>query len=61
MNELSVGRWTAFWLQKEGNAPKEYEDAYAADDMFKILMGDVVSARKEFIEQHALEVTDLDV
>ena len=37
------------------------EDAYAADDMFKILMGDVVSARKEFIEQHALEVTDLDV
>ena len=37
------------------------EDAVAADDMFKILMGDVVSARKEFIEQHALEVTDLDV
>lgn len=37
------------------------EDAYAADDMFKILMGDVVSARKEFIEQHALEVTELDV
>ena len=39
----------------------QLEDAYAADDMFKILMGDVVSARKEFIEQHALEVTDLDV
>ena len=37
------------------------EDAYAADDMFKILMGDGVAARKEFIEQHALEITDLDI
>jgi DNA gyrase subunit B len=37
------------------------EDAYAADDMFKILMGEVVGARKEFIEQHALEITELDV
>ncbi|MGD0089442.1 MAG: DNA topoisomerase (ATP-hydrolyzing) subunit B [Planctomycetota bacterium] len=37
------------------------EDAYAADDMFKILMGEGVAARKEFIEQHALEITDLDV
>ncbi|HEY3323276.1 MAG TPA: DNA topoisomerase (ATP-hydrolyzing) subunit B [Planctomycetota bacterium] len=39
----------------------QLEDAYAADDMFKILMGDGVAARKEFIEQHALEITDLDV
>jgi DNA gyrase subunit B len=37
------------------------EDAYAADDMFKILMGEGVAARKEFIEQHALEIEDLDV
>jgi DNA gyrase subunit B len=37
------------------------EDAYAADDMFKILMGDGVAARKQFIDQHALEITDLDV
>jgi len=37
------------------------EDAYAADDMFKILMGEGVAARKEFIEQHALEITELDV
>ncbi|MBI3829523.1 MAG: DNA topoisomerase (ATP-hydrolyzing) subunit B [Planctomycetes bacterium] len=37
------------------------EDAYAADDMFKILMGEGVAARREFIEQHALEITDLDV
>lgn len=37
------------------------EDALAADDMFKILMGEGVAARREFIEQHALEITDLDV
>jgi DNA gyrase/topoisomerase IV subunit B len=29
--------------------------------MFKILMGEGVAARKEFIEQHALEIEDLDV
>jgi len=39
----------------------QLEDAYAADDMFKILMGEQVAARKEFIEQHALEIDDLDV
>ncbi|MCZ7649039.1 MAG: DNA topoisomerase (ATP-hydrolyzing) subunit B [Planctomycetota bacterium] len=37
------------------------EDVLAADDMFKILMGEEVGARREFIEQHALEITDLDV
>ena len=37
------------------------EDAYAADDMFKILMGEGVTARREFIEAHALEIEDLDV
>jgi DNA gyrase subunit B len=37
------------------------EDAYAADDMFRILMGEGVAARREFIEQHALEITDLDI
>ncbi len=37
------------------------EDAVAADDMFRILMGEGVAARREFIETHALEITDLDV
>jgi DNA gyrase subunit B len=37
------------------------EDAYAADDMFRILMGEGVAARRDFIEQHALEITDLDI
>jgi len=37
------------------------EDAGAADDMFRILMGDRVEPRREFIEKHALEVRNLDV
>ena len=36
-------------------------DASAADDMFRILMGDKVEPRREFIEKHALEVSRLDV
>lgn len=37
------------------------EDAVAADEMFRILMGDQVEPRREFIEKHALDVKDLDV
>jgi DNA gyrase subunit B len=37
------------------------EDAAAADEMFRILMGDAVEPRREFIEKHALDVKDLDV
>jgi DNA gyrase subunit B len=37
------------------------EDAVLADEMFTILMGDQVQPRKEFIEAHAKEVTDLDI
>jgi len=29
--------------------------------MFRILMGDKVEPRREFIEKHALDVRDLDV
>ncbi len=37
------------------------EDAVEADIIFTKLMGDVVEPRREFIERHALEVTNLDV
>jgi DNA gyrase subunit B len=36
-------------------------DAGAADDMFRVLMGEKVEPRREFIERHALEVRNLDV
>lgn len=37
------------------------DDAMGADEIFTILMSDGVEARREYIEQHALEITNLDV
>jgi len=39
----------------------ELDDAVAADEYFSILMGEKVEPRREFIENHAREVRNLDV
>ena len=39
----------------------ELDDEFVADEIFTILMSPGVEARREYIERHALEVTNLDV
>ncbi len=37
------------------------EDTVIADEIFTVLMGDVVESRRNFIQKHALEVKNLDI
>ena len=39
----------------------QLEDAVKADEIFTILMGDKVGPRREFIEQNAQYVNNLDI
>jgi DNA gyrase subunit B len=47
--------------EKRSLVKVEIDDAEKADDIFTTLMGDKVEPRREFIQNHALEVTDLDI
>ncbi|EQD42140.1 protein containing DNA topoisomerase, type IIA, subunit B, partial [mine drainage metagenome] len=37
------------------------EDAGYANSLFQILMGEEVEPRRQYIQQHAVEVTNLDI
>jgi DNA gyrase subunit B len=37
------------------------DDVGSADDLFRVLMGDQVEPRRDFIQKHALDVRNLDV
>jgi len=39
----------------------DMEDAEVADSIFSILMGNEVGQRREFIQRHALSISNLDV
>jgi DNA gyrase subunit B len=38
----------------------QLDDALKADEMFRVLMGEKVEPRREFIQKHALEVKEID-
>ncbi len=63
LGEMSAEQLWSTTMNPETRTMKRFDlaDAIAADETFSLLMGDQVDPRREFIEQNAKMVTDLDL
>ncbi|MCC6527395.1 MAG: DNA topoisomerase (ATP-hydrolyzing) subunit B [Polyangiaceae bacterium] len=63
LGEMNAGELWETTMNPDARVLKQVkvDDAMSTDELFSILMGDQVEPRRDFIEQHALQVQHLDI